>query len=161
MTSSARQLPSQNDKLIVAIDLPADPAFVFACWVQPSLLTQWWPPEATVEPYVGGSYHLAWTKIGQHLRGVYTTFEPARQLAFTWRWDHDEETAATRNVNVVFEASNGGTMLVLTHGSYTDSAADQELRLEHHLAGWNYFLPRLAHISRSYAVGSLPQPLPN
>jgi hypothetical protein len=32
---------------------------------------------------------------------------------------------------------------VLTHGPYTDSADDQQVRIEHHLAGWQHFIPRL------------------
>jgi hypothetical protein len=39
-----------------------------------------------------------------------------------------------------------GTHLVLIHGPYQDTPEDQEVRLEHHLAGWRHFLSRLASI---------------
>ena len=41
----------------------------------------------------------------------------------------------------------GGTRLTLIHGPYTTMPADQEERIEHHLTGWQHFLPRLAALS--------------
>ena len=47
-------------------------------------------------------------------------------------------------VDVTFEhTSDRTTRLLLTHGPYTETPQDQDLRLEHHLAGWLHFLPRL------------------
>ena len=62
---------------------------LFAYWTRPDLLRQWWPPQAEVEPRVGGAYHYWWPERGDHLRGAFTAFEPGQKLAFTWRWDHE------------------------------------------------------------------------
>ena len=85
-----------------------------------------------------------------HLRGHYTRFEPGKQLAFTWKWDHDEEGTVVREVMLVFEPLlDKGTKLVLTHGPYTDSLEDQAVRIEHHLAGWQHFIPRLQALAEA------------
>jgi uncharacterized protein YndB with AHSA1/START domain len=117
---------------------------VFDYWTQPVLLREWWPQEAEIEPQYGGHYHLSWPAMDWHLRGRYTHFEPGKRLAFTWRWDHDEEGSQETVVDVTFEHTlDRGTRLLLTHGPYAETLEDQNLRLEHHLAGWLHFLPRL------------------
>ena len=48
---------------------------------------------------------------------------------------------------IVFEpVAPDGTRLLLTHGPYIDTPEDQELRIEHHLAGWKHFLSRLQQL---------------
>ena len=145
------QLPSGPNILLVEADFPAaSPLTVFDYWTQPTLLQQWWPQEAELEPRAGGVYHLSWPQMNWRLRGVYTAFEPGKRLGFTWRWDHDEPDEPGREVLMVFEPLPPdapdrpvGTRLLLTHGPYSDTPADQELRIEHHLAGWQHFLLRL------------------
>lgn len=83
---AAIQLPSGPDVLLIEADFPStDPLTLFAYWTEPRLLQRWWPPEAEIEPYVGGSYHLSWPGRNWHLCGRYTHFEPAKRLDFTWR----------------------------------------------------------------------------
>ncbi len=139
------QLPSEHAMLLIEVDFPSvTPHTLFDCWTQPSLLEQWWPQKAELVPQAGGAYHLSWPQMDWHLRGHYTSFEPGKQLGFTWKWDHDPEGAAEREVKLTFEpAATGGTRLLLAHGPYIDTSEDQELRIEHHLAGWQHFLPRL------------------
>ena len=143
------QVPSTNDRLIVEAEFPSlSPELVFDCWTKPELLCQWWPQEAEVDGRVGGMYHLSWPKMNWHLRGRYTSYEPGKWLAFTWRWDHDEEGTATREVELLFEELAGGTRLMLTHGPYTDAVEDQNVRMEHPWEGWKYFLGRLQDLAR-------------
>ena len=139
------QLPSGNEILVVKVELPSStPETVFDYWTRPSLIEQWWPPHAEVQPEVGGTYHFSWPTRNWHLRGVYTSFEPGKKLAFTWRWDHDPDDVMEREVAIVLEPLvNGGTSLVLTHGSYANTKADQELRVDQHLIGWSHFMPIL------------------
>jgi len=139
------QIPSSNDTLVIAAEFSKlTHAEVFDYWINPELLCRWCPQEAEIDARVGGQYHLSWLQMNWHLRGQYTRFEPGKQLAFTWKWDHDEEGITVREVMIVFEPLPGrGTKLVLTHGPYAVSADDQEVRIEHHLAGWQHFIPRL------------------
>lgn len=54
-------LPTAPDHVELVGDFPQfSPAHLFEYWTQPALLTLWWPPEAEVEPQVGGAYHLTW-----------------------------------------------------------------------------------------------------
>ncbi len=145
------QLTSGPEILIVEADFPtADLRTLFAYWTEPMLLERWWPQHAEVEPRVGGAYHLSWPQQDWHLRGRYTTFEPSERLDFTWKWDHDPFDEPERTVAIIFEhvsgATSNGTRLLLSHGPYLDTPEEQTLRLDHHLAGWLYFLPRLQAI---------------
>lgn len=139
------QLPSSPEILLIEAGFPSiTPDTLFRYWTEPALLTQWWPQEAEVEPRVEGAYHLIWPAMDRHLRGHYTTFEPGKKLVFSWRWDHDTPELSTREVELVFmPLPTGGTRLQLTHGRYLNTPIDQEIRIEHHLAGWQHFLPRL------------------
>jgi uncharacterized protein YndB with AHSA1/START domain len=122
---------------------------LFAYWTRPDLLKQWWPPQAEVEPRAGGAYHYCWPERGDSLRGAFTTFEPGRTLAFTWRWDHEAADAPTRTVTVTFAPAprdDNRVTLTLRHKPYGDTPAEQEAR-KGHLEGWNYFLGKLQSLS--------------
>lgn len=142
------EVPSPPDALVVVADVPTcAPDDLFAYWTRPELLRRWWPPVATVEPRVGGAYHLAWPDRDWHLRGTFTTFAPGAALAFSWRWDHDPAGHPVRRVGIVFAPlGERGTRLTLTHGQYTTSPEDREER-RGHLEGWRFFLPRLQQVS--------------
>ena len=142
------QLPSGWETLLVEADFPGVfPQVLFCYWTEPALLERWWPQRAEIEPSVGGRYHLSWPGMNWHLRGSYTSFEAGKHLAFTWRWDSDEQEPGERIVELTFEPLPGdSTRLLLTHGPYEDTPAEQELRLEHHLAGWQHFLARLQQL---------------
>ena len=148
---SITQIPSSSDKLVIVAEFDKlAPREVYDHWVKPKLLCAWWPQEAEIDARVGGAYHLSWPRMNWHLRGHYTCFEPGEQLAFPWKWDHDEEGTAVREVMLVFESlADRGTKLVLTHGPYTDSTEDQAVRIEHHLAGWQHFIPRLQALAET------------
>jgi hypothetical protein len=47
-------------------------------------------------------------------------------------------------VEIIFEPLlTGGTNMLLTHGPYSDSVEDQQMRVDQHLAGWQHFIPKL------------------
>ncbi len=139
-----KQVSSGSDKVVIESEfLNTPPAVLFDYWIKPELITRWWPAEAEIDPRPGGAYHLSWPKMNWHLRGHYTIFDPGKQLAFTWKWDHEPDTT---QVVVDFEAlSDTGTKLTITHGSYSDSAEDQETRAGH-IEGWNYFISKLLEL---------------
>ncbi|HEX3272807.1 MAG TPA: SRPBCC domain-containing protein [Ktedonobacterales bacterium] len=122
---------------------------LFAYWTRPDLLRQWWPPQAEVEPRAGGAYHYWWPERNDHLRGVFTTFEPGQKLAFTWRWDHEPPEAPTRTVTVSFAPDTRDderVTLTLRHEPYGETQAEQDAR-KGHLEGWTYFLGKLQSLS--------------
>ncbi|MBA3825737.1 MAG: SRPBCC domain-containing protein [Ktedonobacterales bacterium] len=136
---------SDDTTLILTCAIPAPPAAVFAAWTQPEHIVRWWPQTAEIDARVGGSYHLGWPTLNQHLRGTYLVVVPAAVLTFTWRWDDaTAEGDAPRVVALTFAPDGAaGTRMTLTHGPYAATSADQEIRTAHHLAGWQHFLPKL------------------
>lgn len=142
-----QELDQGADRLVLQAELPrmtADQAF--AQFVQPELLTRWWPAEAEVDARAGGWYDLSWPAQNWHLRGRYTIFEPGRALAFTWQWDHEPEQPM-RHVAIDFAgyAKGSGCLLTVTHAVYGESAAEQEDR-QSHRDGWQHFLGQLAEL---------------
>lgn len=142
---TVHQLPTGNDTLLIETQFPSStPEQVFSHWTQPELLARWWGPQMENEPEIGGKYHIAWPSMNWHLRGRYLEFEPGQRLVFTWKWDHDAPEDMLRQVELHFESlGEQGTKLTLVHGPYKDTPEDLALRNEHHLAGWQHFLPRL------------------
>ena len=141
---SLTQAPSDSTTLMLVCAIPVAPAVVYAAWTQPDQITRWWPQTAEMEMRVGGAYHFGWPTINQRLRGMYQVVAPDTALTFTWRWDDDTEGTAPRLVALTFAPAGGGhTQMTLTHGPYRDDPDDQAVRLDHHLAGWRHFLPKL------------------
>jgi uncharacterized protein YndB with AHSA1/START domain len=104
----------------------------------PSLAAWFWPADFVttvhVDPRPGGGLSVAATN-GLALSGRFRTVEAPRLLAFTWRWDgDDEETVVTIELSEI----DGGTGLVLTHDGFAADAT----RDDHH-TGWSDCLDRL------------------
>lgn len=135
-----QQLPTEFDKIQFEAFYPDCPAhLLFEYWIQPELLAKWWVKDASVAPQLGGAYQFYWQKINVTLRGIYTVFEPGKRLAFTWHFDH-EAHLPERLVNIHFKEMDGGTRLLLTHGTYTPIDTDER---QGHIDGWLYFLDAL------------------
>lgn len=139
------QMPSPNDRLVVEGDFTAfKPQELFDHFVTASLLTQWWPEKAQVNPGVGGDYRLEWPDMGWVLTGKYTTYEPGKHLVMTWHWNHDPDHVPERTVDLTFApAVDGGTVLTIVHATYGDSETEQQER-QGHLEGWIHFGMKLA-----------------
>jgi uncharacterized protein YndB with AHSA1/START domain len=144
---TVHQVPSGEDKLVMQGDFPeAPPDLLFAYWVRPDLLRQWWPREAEVEPGIGGTYSMAWPEQGRRLHGSYITFDPGKSLVFTWSWDAETSAEPPMTVALEFTAQQDGTHLTLIQGPYGDTAEDQRERAGH-LEGWTYFLQKLSIVA--------------
>jgi uncharacterized protein YndB with AHSA1/START domain len=144
---TVQQVPSGDDKLVMQGDFPEfPPSLLFAYWVRPDLLRQWWPREAEVEPGVGGAYSFTWPEQGRRLHGGYITFDPGKALAFTWIWDHETPREPPLTVALAFTPQQDSTRLTLTQGAYRDTPEDRSERAGH-LEGWTYFLQKLQSLA--------------
>ncbi|HEX2622529.1 MAG TPA: SRPBCC domain-containing protein [Phototrophicaceae bacterium] len=140
-TTTVQQLPTDVTLVQFEVLYPdVTPQQLFNWWLDPEKLCKWWSQEAETQPETGGSYRLYWKSLNVTLRGVYTVFEPGQRLNFTWKWDHETDRPE-RLVQIILNAENDGTRLLLTHGIYTPG--DTEERQEHQ-EGWAYFLDNLA-----------------
>ena len=121
--------------VVIEHDLPGDPEAVFEWFVDPVLLTRWWPTEAEVDSVVGGRYRMYWDGPDVTLRGEYVELSAGERLGFTWSWDHDE--LPPRAVEVTFSTSGRGTLVTVTHECDSDDEGSG------YADGWTHFLGRL------------------
>jgi uncharacterized protein YndB with AHSA1/START domain len=116
-------------------EVKGSPEQVYAYFVDPDLLTKWWPTVAEIDPREGGRYRMFWDGPNVTLRGEYRKIVPGRQLAFTWKWDHED--LPPRLVDVIFKASPWGCVVSITHDAGSDDEASD------YTNGWIHFLGRL------------------
>jgi uncharacterized protein YndB with AHSA1/START domain len=129
--------------------IAAPPEALFALWTEPAQLMRWWAPDgyaATVDALdtqPGGRWRTTLHRSGSPalaLSGVYRIVEPPNRLAFSWAWE-DERGARGREteVMVTFEATPGGTRLVLLQARFENRQAR-----DGHTAGWSACFDRQA-----------------
>ena len=153
------QLPSGPEQLILQGDFPAfSRQELFDYWVTPTLVTQWWPREAEIEPCVGSSYRFTWPEMGWQLQGTYEEFLPAERLVFTWKWNHEPVDNPTYRVALDFDdAENGGTLLTIRQGPYLNGPSDQQAR-QGHVEGWIHFCMKLAGLKHGIQDSTIMEP---
>jgi uncharacterized protein YndB with AHSA1/START domain len=85
---------------------------VWAALVEPAALTRWLQAEATIDPFVGGRFHLVLGGGSSRMEGSVLRWEPPHLLEYTW-----PESAANGDSIIRFEIAEdgGGSRLTLTH----------------------------------------------
>ena len=133
--------------ITVARVVAASPDRVFAAWTDVEDLAAWWWPQLggttyDVDARLGGRFRIHSPGIGATVTGVYTEVDPPRLLAFTWRWEDDEqpEAAVEDTVVVTFEPDGAGTLVTVAH---TSTAHAPEGGAEQ---GWNDVMDRLVGV---------------
>jgi uncharacterized protein YndB with AHSA1/START domain len=134
--------------------IAAPPEQVFAMWIDPSQMSDWYAPTddfgptiGEVDPQVGGQYRVGMLLPGQSehrfVSGQYCRFAAPRTLSFTWAWEPLKPGWNETQVTLEFQAKAGGTNLVLTHERFHDEPDKNA-----HAQGWQGCLSRL---SRKFA----------
>ena len=131
--------------------IPSPPDVLFAFWTEPAKLLTWWGPEGyeaavhSLDTKPGGRWRITLRRSDTGVRavsGVYRIVEPPRRLSFTWAW---EDASGTRGheteVTVTFEATPGGTRLVLLQQRFESTQAR-----DNHGRGWSASFDRIATI---------------
>lgn len=126
--------------LTISRTLDAPPPQVWQAWTDPVSLASWiWPEEhaatCDIDLRVGGRYRIESPTIGIAVSGDYAAVDPDKRLAFTWRWDGEDEESL---VTVTLQAADKGTDLVVQH----EGLATEESRANHE-QGWRDCLDRL------------------
>src|SRR5262249_42874050 len=78
--------------------IPAPPEQVFAVWIDPSQMSDWYAPSddfgptiGQVDPQVGGDYRIGMLLPGatdpRFVSGQYCKLDAPRTLSFTWAWE--------------------------------------------------------------------------
>ena len=146
-SSKAETVPlnrSKADTIVVKRTIPATVDELFDAWLDPESLAQWMHPgtaarsTARVDVRVLGGFEVVMHYPNGPLRhhGVYHTIERNKRLVFTWFSDATQHTETL--VTVEFNATNGGTEIVLTHERLPDNQAGCS-----HVQGWTLALELL------------------
>ncbi|MET0283743.1 MAG: SRPBCC domain-containing protein [Polyangiales bacterium] len=130
--------------LTVTKFIRADRTRVFAAWVTPEIMNQWFCPQgltladSSADPRVGGDFHAVMKGDGQThtVRGRYREIVPGQRLVFTHRWE--EPDAVETLVTVEFAAKDDGTLVTLTHTNFRNEASR-----DGHVKGWESTLDSL------------------
>ena len=122
----------------------APPARIFACFTNQEEWNGWAgsreaPGEITLlEPHVGGRYRMVMRRpdgVEMAVGGVFQVLEEPSRLAFTWKWEHGEETTL---ITIFLRDVGGKTEMHLRHEGF----AGEEDRNNHN-RGWTSALERL------------------
>ncbi len=130
--------------------IPAPPDEVFATWLDPGRMSDWYAPTddfgptvAEVDPKVGGWYRVGMLEPGKTeprvVTGQYCRVDEPRTLSFTWAWETPVPDVQETQLTLEFRPKGDGTDLVLTHERFHDVP-----HRNGHAKGWAGCLDRLA-----------------
>ncbi len=148
------EVPSSRDRIVLVGEFHGfAPDELFDHFITPDLLVSWWPKEATVEPYVEGSYAFSWPEQNWHLRGKYNAFDRGQHLGFTWAWDHGPEGEVPLQVDLYFAPldEGHGTKMSIFHGPFLDTEQGKGDR-QGIVEGWIHFGMKMAGLRAGEAV---------
>jgi glutathione S-transferase len=122
----------------------APPARVFACFTSKEEWSGWAgsrenPGEVTLlEPRVGGRYRMVMRRpdgVEMAVGGVFQVLEEPSRLAFTWKWEHGEDTTL---ITIFLRDAGGKTEMHFRHEGF----AGEDDR-NNHSKGWAGALDKL------------------
>jgi uncharacterized protein YndB with AHSA1/START domain len=123
-------------------------AQVYAAWIDPAQLKQWFGPEwchtreIIAEARVGGKFRWDLRNCDgeeKTIEGEYREIVPGKKIVFTWKHCDDELWKnQISTVSVEFSDRDGGTELRLKHEQLPGSESRDD-----HNRGWNSVLDRL------------------
>jgi hypothetical protein len=131
--------------------LRASPEDAFTTYV--GRIGEWWDPRYTanpetlegvsIEPRVGGRVYASHTDLGEHEWGRVIAWEPGVHLAHTFSLAQDP--AHPSEVSVGFSAEGDGTVVLLSHGGWTEHNASARGKF----SDWPVMLARFAALADS------------
>lgn len=147
-SSTARDAgPVDRPSLTLKRRLDAPPAKVYAAWIDPEKIAQWFGPSevragsvrAEIDLRVGGNYRISFSSVqGEYheVGGVYREVVPNERLVFSWAWHSTPERES--QVTVALKPDGDATLLTFHHEQFFDQAAR-----DNHERGWTELLAKL------------------
>lgn len=128
---------------VVEIDAPTEA--VWRAISEAEELVRWFPPEARVEPGVGGKVWMSWGEGDVEAEAPITAWEAGRRLAITYSVP-DAETGELRTLGyeLEIEGRGGRTRLRLVHGGFGSGPGWDGL-YDGTARGWDLELGGLRH----------------
>lgn len=148
---------------LLALDrhLDATPAFAFALWSDPRLVSAWWGPEGhhlatcDIDFRPGGTWRFNMEKDGQPhwIHGTYHEIVPDQRLVFSYRFP---QFGVQSVVSLRFEPEGQGTMMHFLQTGFPD-----EENWHGHQGGWLSSFAILEDLLlRLHGIGSVYPTLP-
>src|SRR3954454_17770136 len=134
------------------IHIDAAPETAYEVVSRPEHLREWWPDDAELEPVAGATGVISFgdrsTPAAKVVAITVVEADPPRRFAFRWVYDDGVAATAANSLLVTFDlaAAGAGTLLRFTEAGFREKgweAAVLEQQYREHVAGWDYFLPRL------------------
>lgn len=129
--------------------LDAPPAKVYAAWIDPQKIVQWFgradakpgSKRAEIDARIGGRFRFHFNTDSEYYEvgGVYREMVPNERLVFSWAWHSTPERES--QVTVLLKPDGDGTLLTLHHEQLFDQAAR-----DGHERGWLSTLDKLEKI---------------
>ena len=119
------QINGETGTLLFRRHLAHPPEDVWSALTDPEQLRQWYMTRAKIDGRPGGSVDMVSGPAPFHWTGEILAWEPPRLLEYTWNIDPREELPHGEKTVVRYElqASEGGTLLTLTHRNLTRGTA--------------------------------------
>ncbi len=124
---------------------------VWEAWTKNDVITKWFPPEANIEPRVGGPFELFFDRTNhshESTQGcVFTKVEKFKVLEFTWKGpgqfaDIMNNPSSLTTVKVEFSKDEGKTKVKFEHEGWGTSSDWNNAR-KWHEEQWNNVLGSL------------------
>ena len=130
------------------IRIEATPEVVYQVVSSPEHIREWWPDEAELDPVPGGTGRVTFVRPeGAHIQALTVVeADPPRRFSFRWVYDEGETAGSALLVTFDLVPSGSGTLLRFSEEGFREKgweAAVLEEQYRDHVAGWDYFLPRL------------------
>lgn len=120
----------------LSVLIPATPRAIYDAWLTSAGHAAMTGATAEVSSEVGGSFS-AW---GGYITGQNLDLETGRRIVQAWRTTQFTEAEADSRVEILLEASDGGTLLTINHSELPEHGMQ-------YLAGWrdHYVTPMTAY----------------
>ena len=134
------------DPIMLSFEVACPPAHAFSVWAERTGL--WWPPGHSVsgapqlvafEPRAGGRIYEREAGGAEHLWGEVLEWAPPHRLRYLWHLRFDRADAT--EVEIRFEAADGGTRVTIEHRGWERLGARAAERRERNERGWEGLLP--------------------
>ena len=119
--------------------IPGTPDEVYDAWLDSDGHSKMTGSPAHVSADVGGKFD-AWDG---YISGENLELEPGRRILQSWRGASYKDSDADTQIEVIFEAVEGGTKVTLTHTNVPDDQGSHE-------SGWSthYFEPMTSYFGK-------------
>ena len=120
---------------------------VYSALIDPTLLTQWFPNIATIEPWVGGKVFFRFSKEvtkekkDHEVIGTIISIIPNKELSYTWNFTTKPEYNKNTIVTWKLERLDyDRTKITLIHSGFTNV---DKIQYDEHNEGWDWYTKRL------------------